>query len=225
MAAPTDIGLLESPGEEILHPSRPIPLRADSSQSSMNSMFSRLSVNSNSQRSIDLPPSKPVYSMPPLTPVAKPRYAQESPSKPRYNSAVPTSINKLFIADPSPNVSHRETPIEAHVNKPVVSTPELIQSKATPRTVSNFADSLFGTDLNQVTIAHDNEVQKLFDDHQIEWGTQYELARGVSTEAWTWGDVRERVKEFIGSNEEIAPKVRSLMKKLSLPASKNISIW
>ena len=38
-------------------------------------------------------------------------------------------------------------------------------------------------------IAHDFDVQKLFDGLHIAWGVQYEIARGITDGRWTWKDV------------------------------------
>lgn len=38
-------------------------------------------------------------------------------------------------------------------------------------------------------IAHDTDVQKLFDGLHIAWGVQYEIARGITDGRWTWEDV------------------------------------
>lgn len=47
---------------------------------------------------------------------------------------------------------------------------------------------------------------------RISWGVQYELARGILAERWTWEDVTHKVLERLqGSNAVAAPKVRSVM--------------
>lgn len=223
MSVPTDIEPLESPTKEIPDRNGPIPLSADSSQSSMNTMFSRLSVNNSSQSSVELPPPQPVYPKQPITPVSKPRLVQVPASQPTYVT-VPTFIEDIFSANPSPNVTHRKTQ-KVQEHKPVVLTSEIQSTKTVPKAVLDFSRSLFGRDLEQAVIVHNEEVQKLFDDNKIEWGTQYELARGISTGAWTWDDIRGRVHDFTGNNEEIAGKVRSIMKNATLPVSKNVLIW
>jgi hypothetical protein len=78
--------------------------------------------------------------------------------------------------------------------------------------LSSFAGSAFGTDLKPVIIAHDKETQSLLDQHRISWGTQYELARGVSSRAWTWEEVKERVKDLTGDNVHAARQVQIIMR-------------
>ncbi len=90
----------------------------------------------------------------------------------------------------------------------------------------NFATSLFGTDLSERVIAHSDEVQRLFDDNKIAWGTQYELARGVTTGAWDLGeDVRSRIGSFIGNNELMASKVFAIMLQRPSLANANLGLW
>ena len=47
---------------------------------------------------------------------------------------------------------------------------------------------------------------------KIPWGVQYELARGVLAERWTWDNVTVHVlKKLCGSNAQAAPKVNAVM--------------
>jgi len=47
---------------------------------------------------------------------------------------------------------------------------------------------------------------------KISWAVQYELARGVLSEMWTWDDVTiEVLKRLQGSNYEAAPRVPKVM--------------
>lgn len=47
---------------------------------------------------------------------------------------------------------------------------------------------------------------------KISWAVQYELARGVLSDMWTWDDVTFEVLERLqGSNYEAAPRVSKVM--------------
>ena len=81
-----------------------------------------------------------------------------------------------------------------------------------PGSLASFADSLFGTDLKPVIIAHDKATQDLLDQYQISWGTQYELARGVSLGSWSWEDVKAKIRDLIGNNAHPACKVQTVMR-------------
>ncbi|KAI9513086.1 RNA dependent RNA polymerase-domain-containing protein [Russula earlei] len=61
-------------------------------------------------------------------------------------------------------------------------------------------------------ICHCPHAQKRMERLKISWGVQYELARGVLSDEWTWDDVTAQVLERLrGSNAEAAPKVRTVM--------------
>ena len=50
---------------------------------------------------------------------------------------------------------------------------------------------------------------------KISWAVQYELARGVLSEMWTWDDVTVEVLERLrGSNFEAAPRVPKVMSEV-----------
>ncbi|KAI0640255.1 RNA dependent RNA polymerase-domain-containing protein [Trametes polyzona] len=69
-----------------------------------------------------------------------------------------------------------------------------------------------GTPQGVCIIAHSARPQALMDNMGIEWGVQYEIARGVSRGWWTWDDVTEaRLKELRGQNEEAARKVPQVL--------------
>jgi RNA-dependent RNA polymerase len=47
---------------------------------------------------------------------------------------------------------------------------------------------------------------------KIPWGVQFELARGVLAERWTWEHVTESVLERLkGSNAQAAPRINAVM--------------
>jgi hypothetical protein len=88
----------------------------------------------------------------------------------------------------------------------------------------------FATDLAYNIIAHDNDVQKLFDSLRITYGVQYELARGVSNNWWKWSDVtRDKLRSLTGDNASAAHKVVSVMLNLDVSQVKHspssLAIW
>lgn len=81
----------------------------------------------------------------------------------------------------------------------------------------SFIHHLFdkGVKLSTNIVAHDSAVQKLFDNQEISWGVQWELARGVSTDCWTWDEVKDKLlssDSLRGTEEEVLFKVASIMK-------------
>ncbi|KAF9471940.1 hypothetical protein BDN70DRAFT_868854 [Pholiota conissans] len=96
--------------------------------------------------------------------------------------------------------------------------------KENPKTIDDFSNSLFGTNLSISIIAHCPQTQKLLDEKNIAWGTQFELARGVTAGSWTWSDVQSKVDHFPGDNATTAIKVPSIMLDRSVAASDN-SLW
>ncbi|THU92070.1 hypothetical protein K435DRAFT_672820 [Dendrothele bispora CBS 962.96] len=89
-------------------------------------------------------------------------------------------------------------------------------STSVPFRQRTFLDNLWGKGVHLPTfiIAHDKVVQRLFDDPEkpVAWGTQYELARGVTANEWTWSDVKAKIENFAGKkDEEVLHKVRGIM--------------
>ncbi|PBK76213.1 hypothetical protein ARMSODRAFT_217849 [Armillaria solidipes] len=81
----------------------------------------------------------------------------------------------------------------------------------------SFIHRLFdgGVKLPANIVAHDSAVQRLFDDQEISWGVQWELARGVSTDCWTWNEVKDKLlssDSLRGTEEEVLFKVASIMR-------------
>ncbi|KAI0348335.1 hypothetical protein BDW22DRAFT_1350519 [Trametopsis cervina] len=61
-------------------------------------------------------------------------------------------------------------------------------------------------------IAHDRRAQSLMDGLDIAWGTQYEIARGVTDGRWTWADVTTaKLNQLCGDNEDTAYRVPSVL--------------
>ena len=64
-------------------------------------------------------------------------------------------------------------------------------------------------------ICHSAQAQRLMERRKISWAVQYELARGVLSEMWTWDDVTVEVLERLrGSNFEAAPRVLKVMSEV-----------
>ncbi|KAJ7157370.1 RNA dependent RNA polymerase-domain-containing protein [Mycena filopes] len=68
-----------------------------------------------------------------------------------------------------------------------------------------------GRHLEPFIVCHSHEVQPDLDSLQIARGVQWELVRGVTANEWTWDDVRPKLRLLQGTNEKIAPAVRSIM--------------
>ncbi|KAI0033843.1 RNA dependent RNA polymerase-domain-containing protein [Vararia minispora EC-137] len=60
-------------------------------------------------------------------------------------------------------------------------------------------------------IAHDKELQRRLDEKMITWPVQFEIYRGISMGAWSADDIMERIDKFVGSAEEIGPKVGTIV--------------
>lgn len=61
-------------------------------------------------------------------------------------------------------------------------------------------------------IAHNRDVQKQMDSLGLAYGVQYELARGVSREAWQWEDLTyDKLVRLQGSNAIAAPLVTKVV--------------
>ncbi|KAI0673977.1 RNA dependent RNA polymerase-domain-containing protein [Trametes maxima] len=57
-------------------------------------------------------------------------------------------------------------------------------------------------------IAHSASVQRLFDELNVAWGVQYELARGVSRGWWTWDDITHSyAKDLAGVSKDAVPRM------------------
>lgn len=90
------------------------------------------------------------------------------------------------------------------------------QASSPDTNVTRFLEIPLGADLQPYVIAHDVRAQALFDSLQIEWGVQFELARGIilgsRNHYWTWEEVIEKIGQLRGTNETAAPRVPSVMK-------------
>ncbi|KII94231.1 hypothetical protein PLICRDRAFT_675257 [Plicaturopsis crispa FD-325 SS-3] len=79
----------------------------------------------------------------------------------------------------------------------------------------------WGTALNTFVIAHDALVQEIMDKKGLNWGTQYEIARGITQGHWTWDQLKRNgaklLSDLRGPNVQAAPLVRHVI--MSAPAS------
>lgn len=84
-------------------------------------------------------------------------------------------------------------------------------------------------DLPHHTICHSQLAQQRMERFKIPWGVQYELARGVLAERWTWDAVTDPVlKKLQGSNAQAAPRVNAVMSGTAPhmdSGKRNLELW
>jgi len=98
------------------------------------------------------------------------------------------------------------------------------RSLTTP--LDNFLSGPIGIDLDVSIIAHDARIQALLDKEQISWGTQFELARGVTKDQWTWDEVERNIGKLRGPNVQSAYRVRNTMlNKPQQSSSGTLELW
>ena len=125
-----------------------------------------------------------------------------------------------FQSPPSPSSTF--VPTDFFITPPTtpqesVNAPEsYIRLSSPPPTLRNsvverFLEQPLGTNLPCHIIAHNTAVQAQLDAAKVEWGVQYQLARGICSGLWSWDDVRKNLDRFTGTNEEVAPKIASIM--------------
>lgn len=143
----------------------------------------------------------------------------------------PYMIGESVIEGVTPNLPKHTQPT---LDAPAFTAPPLpvaIMPSVTPTTpitesVSEFCKKSLGTKLDSHIIAHCPTTQTHFENLSIAWGTQYELARGVTHGTWTWEQVREQVPKLTGSNTTAAYKVRAVMRGQAMPLKKqNFAVW
>lgn len=66
-------------------------------------------------------------------------------------------------------------------------------------------------DLAYHIIAYNEGAQAGFDALKIEWGVQFQLARGQTIGLWTWDQVIASMDKLRGTNEESGPQVLAVM--------------
>ena len=83
-----------------------------------------------------------------------------------------------------------------------------------------------GTELAFQIVAHNNEVQKELDAMNISWGVQYELARGITANLWTWEEIRtEQLQKLKGTNVQAAYRVANVMRNRPISVRQGLSLW
>jgi hypothetical protein len=118
----------------------------------------------------------------------------------------------------SPQRTNGGTPVTGPVRR---AQTEVIQPEGSdPRIYCISTDHLSVT-----VIAHCERAQSIIDMHRLSWGVQYELARGVTTGKWTWGNVIQRSNRFRGCDADNAYKVSNIMLGKPLREAVDISIW
>ncbi|KAK7450551.1 hypothetical protein VKT23_012860 [Stygiomarasmius scandens] len=140
------------------------------------------------------------------------------------------SEDSIFTSSPLPMSRSNSTGYGAAsppVTVSVSSSATAAHAKAVPVTAApyvpgqqSFFDLLWGhgTELPVYQIAHNQDVQRLFDhlEKPVPWGTQFELARGVTAEEWTWEDVLQKIHYFGGMKDaDVLYKVRNIMREVA----------
>ncbi|TBU58167.1 RNA dependent RNA polymerase-domain-containing protein [Dichomitus squalens] len=76
-------------------------------------------------------------------------------------------------------------------------------------------------------LAHDKDMQKLFDKIPLSWGVQYEIARGVSLGLWSWDTVRKaKLESLRGPNNNAASRVSQVLgRPLCDMSPSDAAIW
>lgn len=76
-------------------------------------------------------------------------------------------------------------------------------------------DNLLGNgpiELALQVIAHDDAVQREMDRRKISWGVQFEIARGITQNKWTWQQVTTtKLDKLKGCSAVSAPLVANVM--------------
>ena len=67
--------------------------------------------------------------------------------------------------------------------------------------------------LSHSIIAHDRNLQRLFDTKLIRWGVQWEVYRGLNSNRWTVEDVESHVDRLCGTHADIMPFVGRILGK------------
>lgn len=64
------------------------------------------------------------------------------------------------------------------------------------------------------------------DNNEIAWGTQYEIARGVSSGRWLWTDVTDdKLRQLRGNNRDTAYRVPFVFGVEQNVQDMNSSLW
>lgn len=61
------------------------------------------------------------------------------------------------------------------------------------------------------TICHSKIVQERMEQLKISWGVQYELARGVLSDKWTWNDITDSVLRQLRGSNQAASRVTAVV--------------
>ncbi|KAK7695210.1 hypothetical protein QCA50_002400 [Cerrena zonata] len=93
---------------------------------------------------------------------------------------------------------------------------EVKHTTLTPQTnrihISSQSETETSSTLEYKVIAHDKDVQKEMDRHQLPWGVQYEIARGVSDRRWKWADVTwDKIRMLRSDSNVTASRVPAVM--------------
>ncbi|EDR15354.1 uncharacterized protein LACBIDRAFT_301565 [Laccaria bicolor S238N-H82] len=151
--------------------------------------------------------------------------ANSSPQKARTPFTEGVPLKSTFFCKPNTQLTS-DAPISTTPPLPVATTQSVTPATPIPESVTEFCKKSLSTKLDSYIIAHCSTTQSIFEDHNIAWGTQYELARGVTHCTWTWEQVREQVPNLTGPNTTAAYKVRAVMRGKAIPLKKqNFAVW
>ncbi|KAJ7439963.1 RNA dependent RNA polymerase-domain-containing protein [Mycena latifolia] len=216
----SDIGdadgiVAQAPGQQdevlITTPTKTVPRMFVSPSRSV----SVLQINASPSRS---PRSKPTMAPPKVIPSASScgnlfTGAGLKRSSPETGSP-PTKIQKLSAPATTRNVGRTRPGASSRNTAPSrITAGAKPVSAAGPETFSlpYVFKGKHGVHLPPYLICHSADVQPDLDRLKIARGVQWELARGIRSEMWTWEDVKAKLGDLQGANADIAPAVRSIM--------------
>ncbi|KAG5643296.1 hypothetical protein DXG03_001223 [Asterophora parasitica] len=198
-----------------------------SSQTSMSSVGSGISFPSTSKFTVNVSPSKkrigesrsPSGTSSPSKRRQLERDAKSTPVLPLDSDDVFSDSATSYTVKPAPALRNNgwDTDVRLHVDMPnEVDAPNEVNTpneRDTPNEVAleNFLSGPLGVDLKACIIAHDAAVQALMDKAKLDWGVQYEIARGIARGYWTWPDVALKIAQLGTLGTKHAYKVRSVM--------------
>ncbi|KAJ7469578.1 RNA dependent RNA polymerase-domain-containing protein [Mycena latifolia] len=231
-----DEGVLQRASSSAMNPPaaipNPPPLQATSTQSSLDSttsadsLFSERSTTSTSSfESTGPQPQRRSSSLKrgverhPMSPSKTRKISQAQQASPQSG---------VLVEAPRPRAATVTSPVKIQLST--------VHAETTLDKESTFPlAALFGGDyaskLDAYVIAHCTEVQTRFDNMGIELGVQWELARGVLANKWTWKDVDDKFKAqynvFRGTNSLVAEQVPDIMRGLPQlkTESRNLALW
>ncbi|KAF5383988.1 hypothetical protein D9757_006955 [Collybiopsis confluens] len=125
-----------------------------------------------------------------------------------------STLNSFSAVEPPTKVP--KTSSTRSVGGNVEEQPDSLISPARPVGPMEFMEYIWGKGssmLQAFIIAHDTELQKLFDENKVPWLTQYELSRGRLRNEWTTNDIARKIKNYRRKKDaEVLARVKNIMK-------------